>query len=40
MTLRHHFFPTLVQCLKITLCNVAAKAGNRRSLVLKDSDMD
>ena len=24
------FFPSLVPCLKFTLCNVAAKTGNRR----------
>ena len=33
-------FPSLVPCLQFTLRNVDAKAGNRRSLILKDSDMD
>ena len=34
------FFPSLVPCLKFTLRNVAAKADNHVSLVLKDSDMN
>ena len=33
-------FPSLVPCLKFTLCKVAAKTGNDVSLVLKDSDTE
>ena len=31
---------SLVQCLKFTLRNIAAKTGNQISLVLKDSDTE
>ena len=33
-------FSSLVLCLKLTLCNVAAKQVTDVSLVLKDSDME
>ena len=33
-------FPSLVPCLKFTLCNVAAKQVTYVSLVFKDSDTE
>ena len=33
-------FPSLVPCLKFTLCNIAAKQATDVSLVLKDSDTE
>ena len=33
-------FPSLVPCLKFTLCNVSAKTVTDVSLVLKESDME
>ena len=40
LDVRSTCFPSLVSCLQFTLRNVAAKAGNDVSLLLKDSDMD
>ena len=40
LTSRHHFFLSLVPCLKFTLRNAATKKVTDVSLVLKDSDTE